>query len=79
MTDADGRYVVLVRGPSEHERTLAVEIAGLPVEAAQAVHARLDELRSQLNVYRGHLLEVGLSPMGGVTLEFADSPMTDSR
>ena len=76
VTDTYGRYVVLVRGPSEHDRTLGVEIAGLSVEAAQAVHARLNELRSQLNVYRGHLLDVGLSPMGGVTLEFADNPAT---
>jgi hypothetical protein len=76
VTDAGGRYVVLVRGPSEHERTLEVEIAGLSIEAAQAVHARLNELRSQLNVYRGHLLAVGLSPMGGMTLEFAEGPLT---
>ena len=76
VTDSLGRYVVLVRGPSEHERTLAVEIAGLSVDAAQAVHARLGELRSQLNVYRGHLLDVGIAPMGGVTLDFADEPST---
>ena len=68
--------MVLVRGPSEHERTLAVDIAGLSVDAAQAVHARLGELRSQLNVYRGHLLDVGIAPMGGVTLDFADEPST---
>jgi len=77
VSDASGRYVVLVRGPSEHDRDLGVEIAGLPVAEAQAVHARLDELRSELNVYRGHLLEVGLSPMGGVTLEFAALPDTE--
>lgn len=76
VTDAEGRYVVLVRGPSEHERTLAVEIAGLTVDAAQAVHARLGELRSRLNVYRGHLLDVGISPMGGITLDFTDEPST---
>jgi hypothetical protein len=76
VTDPAGRYVLLVRGPSEHERTLEVEIAGLSVEAAQAVHSRLNQLRGQLNVYRGHLLEVGLSPMGSLTLEFADNPMT---
>jgi hypothetical protein len=75
VTDAHGRYVVLVRGPSEHERTLVVEIAGLPVEAAQAVHAHLTELRSRLNVYRGHLVEVGISPGGGITLDFStDAP-----
>lgn len=77
VADAAGRYVVLVRGPGEHDRDLGVEIAGLAVAEAQAVHSRLDELRSELNVYRGHVLEVGLSPMGGVTLEFAAVPDTD--
>jgi len=76
VTDSLGRYVMLVRGPSDHERTLAVEIAGLSVDAAQGVHARLGELRSQLNVFRGHLLDVGISPMGGVTLDFAGEPGT---
>ena len=76
VTDAQGRYVVMVRGPSEHERTLEVEIAGLEVETAQSIHARLNELRSQLNVYRGRLLDVGLSQMGGMTLEFVDTPAT---
>ena len=33
--------------------------------------AELDELRSELNVYRGHLLDVALTPMGGVSLGFA--------
>jgi ATPase family associated with various cellular activities (AAA) len=77
VTDADGRYVVMVRGPSDHDRTLLVEIAGLPTDAAQAVHARLEGLRSELNVYRGQVLEVGLSPMGGVVLEFGDIPLTE--
>ncbi len=77
VTDPEGDYVLLVRGPSEHERTLSLEIAGLSVEAAQAVHARIGELRSQLNVYRGHLLEVGLSPAGGIMLEFSDHPITN--
>jgi hypothetical protein len=72
VTDANGRYVVMVSGASDQSRTLDVEIAGLSVETAQGVHARLGELRSRLNVYRGHLLEVGVSPMGGVTLEFGD-------
>jgi hypothetical protein len=76
VSDAHGRYVLLVRGPSEHERTLALEIAGLPVDAAQAVHARLGELRSGLNVYRGHVLDVGLSLGGGVTLDFVGDPAT---
>jgi hypothetical protein len=76
VSDAYGRYVVMVSGPMDHDQSLDVEIAGLSVDAAQGVHARLGELRSQLNVYRGHVLEVGLSPMGGVTLEFADIPLT---
>ena len=43
VSDADGRYVILLNPPSEHEPhpTFAVEIAGLSVQAAQAVHARL--------------------------------------
>lgn len=72
VNDGDGRYVVMVSGPGEQSRTLEIEIAGLSVKAAQGVHARLGELRNQLNVYRGHLIEVGISPMGGVTLEFGE-------
>lgn len=74
VTDATGRYVLMVNGPSEHDPSLDVEIAGLDVEAAQAVHARLDELRRELNVYRGQLLEVGATPMGDIVLEFAEPP-----
>jgi hypothetical protein len=76
VEDSSGRYVLLVSGAGEHERTLDVEIAGLSVEEAQAVHARLAELRRQLSVYRGHILEVGVSPGGGVALEFAEIPRT---
>jgi hypothetical protein len=36
----------------------------------------LGELRRRLNVYRGHVLEVGLAPMGGVSLEFGEIPLT---
>ena len=61
VNDATGRYAVLVSGPGEHDRSLEIEIVGLSVEEAQAVHARLAELRSRLNVYRGHVLDVGLS------------------
>ena len=77
VTDAAGRYVLLVRGPSDHENSLGLEIAGLPVKAAQAVHARIGELRSQLNVYRGHLLDVGISPNGAITLDFSPNPPTN--
>jgi MoxR-like ATPase len=75
VTDTAGRYVIMVNGAGEHrEPNLEVEIAGLAVEDAQAVHARLGELRRELNVYRGHLLEVGSTPMGSITLEFAKIP-----
>jgi DNA polymerase III delta prime subunit len=66
----------MVSGPGEHDQSLGVEIAGLPVEAAQGVHARLGELRKRLNVYRGHVLEVNVSPMGGISLDFGDLPLT---
>ncbi|MGN6605613.1 MAG: AAA family ATPase [Jatrophihabitans sp.] len=72
VEDELGRYVVLVNGPTEHEQGLAVEIAGLPVTAAQAVHARLESLRREHNVYRGHVLDVGLNPFGGVAISFAN-------
>jgi len=76
VTDAHGRYVVMVSGPGEHDQSLEVEIAGLGVDAAQAVHARLGELRSLLNVYRGHVLDVSVTPIGGVSLEFGEIPLT---
>jgi SpoVK/Ycf46/Vps4 family AAA+-type ATPase len=76
VTDEHGSYVVMVAGPSEHDQALVVEIAGLPVDAAQAVHAQLDALRSRLNVYRGHVLDVSVNPMGGVVLAFGDIPTT---
>jgi hypothetical protein len=66
----------MVVGPTEHHPGLDVEIAGLSVDAAQAVHARLEELRRALNVYRGHVIEVGLAPMGGISLEFGEVPAT---
>ena len=75
VDDARGRYVVMVNLTGEHgPPSLDVEIAGLAVDAAQAVHARVGELRHRLNVYRGHLIEVGLNPMGQVSLEFGQVP-----
>jgi hypothetical protein len=76
VTDERGRFVVMVNGPSEHDPALELEIAGLPVDEAQAVHARLAELRSDLNVYRGQVLDVSPTPMGGVALEFGELPAT---
>ena len=71
VTDSHGRYVVMIQGPGEHQPNLSVEVAGLPVGQAQDLLAELDRLRSELNVYRGHLLEVTLEQMGGVSLTFA--------
>jgi hypothetical protein len=74
VTDDRGTYVLVVVGPTEHEPMLAVEIAGLPVHAAQAIHAEIDALRSQLNVYRGHVLDVSVNPRGEVVLSFGEVP-----
>jgi len=75
VDDEHGRYAMMVSGPSEHERTLNIGIAGLSVEAAQGVQARLAELRLSRNVYRGHVLDVSATP-GGVSLEFGAPPDT---
>lgn len=40
------------------------------------MHARLGELRNELNVYRGHIIDVTVSPMGSVSLHFSDIPHT---
>ena len=73
VTDRHGRYVIMVQGPGEHHPGLEVEVAGLPVDAAQALLTELDQLRSELNVYRGHVLDVTLTP-NGVALGFLKSP-----
>ncbi len=64
VTDQHGRYVVMIQAPSEHQSSLQIEVAGLPVDLAQRLLAELDLLRAELNVYRGHLLEVSLDPDG---------------
>jgi ATPase family associated with various cellular activities (AAA) len=74
VDDGDGRYVVMIQGPGEHNPGLEVEVAGLPVDAAQRLLAELDRLRAELNVYRGHLLDVSLDPMGRLRLAFAEPP-----
>lgn len=74
VTDDAGTYVLLVQGPGEHRPTLSVEVAGLPVEQAQALLAELDRLRRALNVYRGRLVEVTPTPMGQIELTFLDPP-----
>jgi len=70
VTDRGGRYVVMIQAPNEHQPSLQIEVAGLPVALAQRVLAELDQLRADLNVYRGHLLDVSLDPMGRVILTF---------
>jgi ATPase family associated with various cellular activities (AAA) len=74
VSDARGRYVLLVQSPNEQRQSLEIEVAGLPVSEAQAVLAELDQLRSELNVYRGHLLDATLTPMGGIHLSFVVRP-----
>jgi DNA polymerase III delta prime subunit len=74
VTDSHGRYVVMIQAPSEHQHALQIEVAGLPVGSAQRLLTELDQLRADLNVYRGHLLDVSLDPMGGVILAFAGPP-----
>jgi hypothetical protein len=76
VSEPTGHYVILVAGPSDHRPGLTVEVGGLPVQDAQLVLAELDELRSRLNVYRGQILDVGISPMGGLALSFAELPAT---
>jgi DNA polymerase III delta prime subunit len=74
VTDRHGRYVLMIQGPAEHHPSLEMEVAGLPVDVAQALLAELDQLRAELNVYRGHLLDVSLDPMGRVVLSFTGHP-----
>ncbi|MGH2843641.1 MAG: AAA family ATPase, partial [Solirubrobacteraceae bacterium] len=76
VSDELGRYLLMVNGPNEHDPSLGLEIAGLEVQQAQAVHARLEQLRRQLNVYRGHVLDISVDPMGGVVLAFGPTPAT---
>jgi hypothetical protein len=71
VSDAGGRYVLMIQAPSEHQHELQVEVAGLPVAQAQHLLAELDQLRAELNVYRGHLLDASLNQFGGITLAFA--------
>jgi hypothetical protein len=76
VSDRSGRYVVMVTGPGEHSPSVEIEIAGLDVNDAQAIHARWAGLRSQLNVYRGQVIDVSADPRGGVSLDFGAVPTT---
>jgi hypothetical protein len=76
VSDAHGRYILRVSAPNDQSPLLDIEVAGLDVPDAQAIHARLDELRHRLNVYRGHVLDVAVDPMGNVALHFSQIPRT---
>ncbi|MGN6246045.1 MAG: AAA family ATPase [Motilibacteraceae bacterium] len=77
VEDGRGRSALLVRAgdPRRGEPTLALEVAGLQTEQAQQLLAELARLRHELNVYRGHVLDV-VPGMGGISLEFAELPET---
>jgi len=69
---------MMVRGSEQHQDlNLAVEIVGLEVAKAQEVHAELARLRSALNVYRGHVLELVPDQTGGITIAFVELPVTE--
>ncbi|HEX8495763.1 MAG TPA: hypothetical protein VF661_01100, partial [Actinomycetales bacterium] len=77
VDDDAGRYAVMVRAPEQHmSPAITLEVAGLPVAQAQALHAELGRLRSELNVYRGQVIEVLAGQQGGMTVSFADLPRT---
>ncbi|MBC7372915.1 MAG: ATP-binding protein, partial [Frankiales bacterium] len=76
VRDVRGAYAVLVRGPNPHdEPSLQLEVAGLETVAAQQVQRELAELRAQLNVYRGQVLEL-VQGRQGLTVAFPDLPPT---
>jgi ATPase family associated with various cellular activities (AAA) len=79
ISDPGGRYVLLMQAPRGRvpgmmQSALQIEVAGLPVDAAQRLLTELDRLRAELNVYRGHLIDVSLDPMGQLSLAFAEPP-----
>ena len=65
VEDARGRSALLVRGPDPRQgEGLSLEVAGLPTAQAQEVLRELAGLRSELNVYRGQVLELSAGPHG---------------
>src|SRR6266702_1264063 len=42
VTDQHGHYVVMIQAPNEHQPSLQIEVAGLPVDLAQRLLAELD-------------------------------------
>jgi cell division protease FtsH len=77
VTDARGRYALLVRGPEPHDDPrLVVEVAGLATADAQEVLREVDGLRLSLNVYRGQVLEL-VAAQDGVAVAFPRLPATE--
>jgi ATPase family associated with various cellular activities (AAA) len=74
VNDEQGQYILMVQSANEQQPRLQLEVAGLPVGPAQRLLAELDQLRGELNVYRGHLLDVSLDPMGRLNLGFTAPP-----
>ncbi len=69
---------LLVTGPQEHqEPSITIEVAGLPVEAAQAVLSQIELWRAQLNVYRGQTVSASVQETGAVVLTFAPPEVVD--
>jgi hypothetical protein len=76
VQDDRGRYVVLFRGPQQHEEPRVVlELLGLPTATAQEVLRDLGALALEHNVYRGQVLELVAGP-GGMSVRFPDLPAT---
>lgn len=76
VDDSSGRYLVRQRGPERHgEPDIGLEIAGLPVQEAQAVLSELETLRSEHNIYRGQILEL-VSTDFGMTIGFPELTQT---
>ena len=76
VEEAGRRCVLLVRGPDPREgEGLSLEVAGLPTDRAQALLRELDALRTELNVYRGQLLELEVGG-SGVQVRFPRLPKT---
>ncbi len=77
VTDARGPHALLVSGPDPQrgEESARVEVAGLATPDAQQVLRELTELRRELTVFRGQVIELGYGP-SGVSLSFPRLPAT---
>lgn len=77
VEDDRGRSVIFVRGPVPHDDPgLSLEVAGMAPADAQAILRELADLRAELNVYRGQLLQLETDNGGGITITFPVLPPT---